>query len=42
MKTQDPMIEMIGKVADKMSDGMAITITLAAMAVGVVLNMIWL
>ena len=32
-------IQWVGKVADKMSDGMAIALTMGGMVVGIIINM---
>lgn len=39
MTTQDPLIQFIAKVSDRISDGMAIAITMASVAVGIIICM---
>lgn len=39
MTTQDPLIQFIAKVSDRISDGMAIAITMASVAAGIVISL---
>lgn len=39
MNSNDPLVQLIGKVADKLSDAKAIAILLAVLAIGIIGNL---
>ena len=40
MNSNDPFVQLIGKVADKLSDGKAIAILMAVLVAGIIWNLV--